>query len=156
MCLDSPTHTGFHLFARAFLAGVLKHSKGCCSVTDVLVIRGKIIARIGFQSKKGAFGPECGPARPADPGSPRRVAPAGQSPADGSGAGTMMELGVREAIWALVGVLSLYLVVILFRLALPRRPRRGEAAPQTEVVAAPPAAATVETMPAPPEIPSPK
>jgi hypothetical protein len=68
----------------------------------------------------------------------------------------MMELGVREAIWALVGVLSLYLVVILFRLALPRRPRRGEAAPQTEVVAAPPAAATVETMPAPPEIPSPK
>lgn len=53
-----------------------KHSKGCCSVTDVLVIRGKIIARIGFQSKKGAFGPECGPARPADPGSP---APRGAS-----------------------------------------------------------------------------
>ena len=66
----------------------------------------------------------------------------------------MMELGVREAIWALVGVLSLYLVVILFRLALPRRPRpAAEAAPQTEVVAAPPAAVAVETMPAPPEIP---
>ena len=66
----------------------------------------------------------------------------------------MMELGVREAIWALVGVLSLYLVVILFRLALPRRPRPASgAAPQTEVVAAPPAAVAVETMPAPPEIP---
>ena len=66
----------------------------------------------------------------------------------------MTELGVREAIWALVGVLSLYLVVILFRLALPRRPRPASgAAPQTEVVAAPPAAVAVETMPAPPEIP---
>lgn len=66
----------------------------------------------------------------------------------------MTELGVREAIWALVGVLSLYLVVILFRLALPRTARAAaEAAPQTEVVAAPPAAVAVETMPAPPEIP---
>ena len=52
----------------------------------------------------------------------------------------MMELGVREAIWALVGVLSLYLVLILFRLARPRRARRSAAviAPQTEVVEAPP------------------
>lgn len=70
----------------------------------------------------------------------------------------MMELGVREAIWALVGVLSLYLVVILFRLALLRRPRvTAEAAPQTEVVDAPPAVVAVETRPAPvsapPEIP---
>ena len=57
----------------------------------------------------------------------------------------MMELGVREAIWALVGVLSLYLVVILFRLALPRTARAAaEAAPQTEVVAAPPAAVETE------------
>jgi len=65
----------------------------------------------------------------------------------------MMELGVREGIWALVGVLSLYLVVILFRLALPRPGRATpEAAPQTEVVAAPPAAA-VETRAALPEIP---
>ena len=70
----------------------------------------------------------------------------------------MMELGVREAIWALVGVLSLYLVVILFRLALPRRARAAvEAAPQTQVVEAPPAAvaaaAAVEPRPALPEIP---
>lgn len=66
----------------------------------------------------------------------------------------MMELGVREAIWALVGVLSLYLVVVLFRLALPRQARAApEAAPQTEVVAAPPAAAAVEARLAPPEVP---
>ncbi len=68
----------------------------------------------------------------------------------------MMELGVREAIWALVGVLSLYLVVILFRLALPRRARAAvEAAPQTQVVEAPPAAvaAAAEPRPALPEIP---
>ena len=68
----------------------------------------------------------------------------------------MMELGVREAIWALVGVLSLYLVVILFRLALPRRARAVvEAAPQTQVVEAPPAAvaAAAEPRPALPEIP---
>ena len=61
----------------------------------------------------------------------------------------MMELGVREAIWALVGVLSLYLVVILFRLALPRGARAAaEAAPQTEVVDAPLAAVSVEARPA--------
>ena len=68
----------------------------------------------------------------------------------------MTELGVREAIWALVGVLSLYLVVILFRLALPRRARAAvEAAPQTQVVDAPPAAvaAAAEPRPALPEIP---
>jgi len=68
----------------------------------------------------------------------------------------MMELGVREAIWALVGVLSLYLVVILFRLALPRRARAAvEAAPQTQVVDVPPAAvaAAAESRPALPEIP---
>ena len=68
----------------------------------------------------------------------------------------MMELGVREAIWALVGVLSLYLVVILFRLALPRRARAAvEAAPQTQVVDAPPVAvaAAAEPRPALPEIP---
>ena len=68
----------------------------------------------------------------------------------------MMELGVREAIWALVGVLSLYLVVILFRLALPRRARAVvEAAPQTQVVDVPPAAvaAAAEPRPALPEIP---
>ena len=66
----------------------------------------------------------------------------------------MMELGVREAIWALVGVLSLYLVVILFRLALPRPARAApEAAPQTEVVAPPPVVAAVEARPAPPEVP---
>ena len=68
----------------------------------------------------------------------------------------MMEFGVREAIWALVGVLSLYLMVILFRLALPRRARAVvEAAPQTQVVEAPPAAvaAAAEPRPALPEIP---
>lgn len=70
----------------------------------------------------------------------------------------MMELGVREAIWSLVAVLSLYLVVILFRLALPRRARAAvEAAPQTQVVDAPPAAVAAapaaEPRPALPEIP---
>ena len=63
----------------------------------------------------------------------------------------MTELGVREAIWALVGVLSLYLVLILFRLARPRRVRRpaAEVAPQTEVVAAPPAVAAAAAEPPP-------
>ena len=63
----------------------------------------------------------------------------------------MTELGVREAIWALVGVLSLYLVLILLRLARPRRVRRpaAEVAPQTEVVAAPPAVAAAAAEPPP-------
>ncbi|MCK6388730.1 DUF2802 domain-containing protein [Zoogloea sp.] len=68
----------------------------------------------------------------------------------------MMELGVREAIWSLVAVLSLYLVVILFRLALPRRARPAvEAAPQTQVVEAPPVAVAAAAEPghALPEIP---
>lgn len=34
----------------------------------------------------------------------------------------MIEMGVREGVWALVAVLVLYLVVILFRLASPRKP----------------------------------
>ena len=53
----------------------------------------------------------------------------------------MVDMGVREGIWALVAVLVLYLVVILFRLALPRRAvsvGEGSASPQTVVMDAPP------------------
>ena len=52
----------------------------------------------------------------------------------------MVDMGVREGIWALVAVLVLYLVVILFRLALPRRAvsvGEGMASPQTVVMDAP-------------------
>lgn len=52
----------------------------------------------------------------------------------------MVDVGVREGIWALVAVLVLYLVVILFRLALPRRAvsvGEGMASPQTVVMDAP-------------------
>lgn len=70
----------------------------------------------------------------------------------------MIELDVREGIWALVGVLSLYLVVILFRLARPSAPAQAplpqqapapEPAPATvtEVSAAlPPVAAPLEEL----------
>lgn len=33
----------------------------------------------------------------------------------------MIEVGVREGIWALVAVLAIYMAVILFRLAVPRK-----------------------------------
>lgn len=52
----------------------------------------------------------------------------------------MIDVGVREGIWALVAVLALYLVVILFRLALPLRAAssgEGAGSPQTVVVDAP-------------------
>ena len=52
----------------------------------------------------------------------------------------MIDVGVREGIWALVAVLALYLVVILFRLALPPRAGgvgEGAGSPQTVVVEAP-------------------
>ena len=52
----------------------------------------------------------------------------------------MIDVGVREGIWALVAVLALYLVVILFRLALPLRAGsagEGAGSPQTVVVEAP-------------------
>ncbi len=52
----------------------------------------------------------------------------------------MIEVGLREGVWALVAVLSSYLVVILFRLALPARKasaRDGAASPQTVVAEAP-------------------
>ncbi len=58
----------------------------------------------------------------------------------------MIEVGLREGVWALVAVLSAYLVVILFRLALPARkasPGDGAASPQTVVADAP------ESVPAP-------
>lgn len=71
----------------------------------------------------------------------------------------MIDVGVREGIWALVAVLALYLVVILFRLALPLRAGRageGAGSPQTVVVDAP-APRTPDTAPAagsaPPEVP---
>ncbi|WP_374243419.1 DUF2802 domain-containing protein [Zoogloea sp.] len=53
----------------------------------------------------------------------------------------MIDVGLREGVWALVAVLSIYLAVILFRLALPGRAGRaaeGEArSPQTVVADAP-------------------
>ena len=68
----------------------------------------------------------------------------------------MFEVGLREGIWALVAVLSLYLVVILFRLALPARARQGDVprSPQT-VVADPPAAVAPSPLAAvePPAVP---
>ena len=71
----------------------------------------------------------------------------------------MIDVGVREGIWALVAVLALYLVVILFRLALPPRAGgvgEGAGSPQTVVVDAP-APRTPDTAPAagsaPPEVP---
>ena len=71
----------------------------------------------------------------------------------------MIDVGVREGIWALVAVLALYLVVILFRLALPLRAGgagEGAGSPQTVVVDAP-APRTPDTAPAagsaPPEVP---
>ncbi len=53
----------------------------------------------------------------------------------------MIEVGIREGVWALVAVLSLYLVVILFRLALPGRVAKSgsEARSQQTVVFEPPA-----------------
>lgn len=56
----------------------------------------------------------------------------------------MIEFGVHEGVWALVAVLSLYLLVILFRLARPARPAEAPAlsdAPRTLVVDAPAATA---------------
>jgi len=52
----------------------------------------------------------------------------------------MIEVGVREGVLALVAVLGLYLLFILFRLAVPRKtPGAGEGvrSPQTVVVDAP-------------------
>lgn len=56
----------------------------------------------------------------------------------------MIEVGLREGVWALVVVLSLYLVVILFRLALPAR--RKEAVPDVPTVSVDP---PQEVVPAP-------
>ena len=67
----------------------------------------------------------------------------------------MIEMGVREGVWALVAVLVLYLVVILFRLASPRKPAdpaEKPGAPNTLLVDAP-AAAEPQPQPAPPPSP---
>lgn len=67
----------------------------------------------------------------------------------------MIEMGVREGVWALVAVLVLYLVVILFRLASPRKPAdSGEkpGAPNTLLVDAS-VAAEPEPQPVPPPSP---
>lgn len=64
-------------------------------------------------------------------------------------------MGVREGVWALVAVLVLYLVVILFRLASPRKPAdSGEkpGAPNTLLVDAS-VAAEPEPQPVPPPSP---
>lgn len=64
-------------------------------------------------------------------------------------------MGVREGVWALVAVLVLYLVVILFRLASPRKPAdSGEkpGAPNTLLVDAS-GAAEPEPQPVPPPSP---
>lgn len=67
----------------------------------------------------------------------------------------MIEVGVREGVLALVAVLGLYLLFILFRLAVPRKtPGAGEGvrSPQTVVVDAPepmPVSAPVPRSPEP-------
>lgn len=51
----------------------------------------------------------------------------------------MIDVGLREGVWALVAVLSIYLAIILFRLAMPSR-SSGDAAgrlPQTIVANVP-------------------
>jgi hypothetical protein len=53
----------------------------------------------------------------------------------------MIEVGVREGIWALVAVLAIYMALILFRLAVPRKTEAVDEdarSPQTVVVDAPP------------------
>ncbi|MCK6395096.1 DUF2802 domain-containing protein [Zoogloea sp.] len=67
----------------------------------------------------------------------------------------MIDIGVHEGVWALVAVLVLYLAVILFRLASPRKPAdSGEkpGAPNTLLVDEP-AAAAPEPQPVPPPSP---
>lgn len=67
----------------------------------------------------------------------------------------MTDIGVHEGVWALVAVLVLYLAVILFRLASPRKPAdSGEkpGAPNTLLVDEP-AAAAPEPQPVPPPSP---
>ncbi len=58
----------------------------------------------------------------------------------------MIDVGLREGVWALVAVLSIYLAIILFRLALPGKsagtPEASGPSPQTVV-------ADVPVMPAP-------
>lgn len=69
----------------------------------------------------------------------------------------MIEMGVHEGVWALVTVLLLYLAVILFRLAVPRKlADSGDlpAAPKTLLVDAPAASVPEpEAQPAPPPSP---
>ncbi len=63
----------------------------------------------------------------------------------------MIELGLREGIWALVAILTLYLVVILFRLAIPRRSADSSdsSAPPKTLLAEPPAAEPLKPPPPP-------
>jgi len=68
----------------------------------------------------------------------------------------VIEMGVHEGVWALVAVLVLYLAVILFRLASPRKPvdpAKKPGAPNTLLVDAPVAAVPE---PAPASTPSPE
>jgi hypothetical protein len=56
----------------------------------------------------------------------------------------MIEVGVRDGIWALVAVLAIYMAVILFRLAVPRKAEvvvEEARSPQTVVVEPPAPAA---------------
>lgn len=50
----------------------------------------------------------------------------------------MIDVGLREGVWALVAVLSIYLAIILFRLAMPSRSSNAASrSPQTIVASAP-------------------
>jgi hypothetical protein len=65
----------------------------------------------------------------------------------------MIDVGVREGIWALVAVLAIYMAVILFRLAVPRKAEPADEdarSPQTVVVDAPARSSTES--PAPPGV----
>ncbi|NML26627.1 DUF2802 domain-containing protein [Zoogloea dura] len=66
----------------------------------------------------------------------------------------VIELDVRDGIWALVAILAIYLAFTLFRLSRPRAAARADAdatVAQTVLAAAPPAPAAVEEAPAEPE-----
>jgi len=69
----------------------------------------------------------------------------------------VIELGVREGIWALVAILTLYLVVILLRLAFQRRgpaePADIPAAPRTLLAEVPAAEPLAPSAPPEPELP---
>lgn len=67
----------------------------------------------------------------------------------------MIEVGLREGVWVLVGVLALYLLVVLFRLARPGRARAAGAARSPQTVRAEAPEEDAEEVPSRPAMPPP-